>query len=136
MQKLFKSRLLMVVLLAGLASPCYAALSERCTVVLAQSAEQFSQIDAYRNGFNIDEVPEDAQRIFMDAEIEAMQDMYGLGTEVLKRGATRAQALKYIRDSNRDYNAQSDLPKELQEKAAKGAENAFMCGYDDQLNSL
>lgn len=133
--KRFKIAMLATLLALSVQS-AEAALSERCTVVLAQSAEQFSQIDAYRNGFNIDEVPEDVQRIFMDAEIEAMQDMYGLGTEVLKRGATRAQALKYIRDSNRNYNAQSDLPKELQEKAAKGAENAFMCGYDDQLNSM
>lgn len=128
-----KFKLAMVLSLALFAGTAQAALSDRCIITIAQSAVAFTEIDAYRNGLSPEEVDADIQKVFMDAEIEAMQQMYSLGAETVSRGATRAQALKFFRDSAKETNADSDLPKDLQQKAAKAAEETFMCGYDDQV---
>lgn len=131
-----KFKLAMVLSLALFAGVSHASISDRCIITVSQSALAFSEIDAYRNGLSPEQVTADIQKAFMDAEIDAMKQMYDLGGEVVKRGGTRAQALKFIRDSNAEINSDSDLPKNLKDKAAVAAENAFMCGYDDQLKDM
>lgn len=131
-----KFKLAMVLSLALFAGSANAELTDRCIITISQSATAFSEIDAYRNGLSPAEVDADLQAVFMDAEIEAMRQMYDLGGEVYKRNGTRKQALKFISDSVNEANAKSDLPDNLKAKAAKASVDAFMCGYDDMVKPI
>lgn len=130
-----KFKLALVLSLALFAHTAQAVLTDRCIIVISQSATALTEADAYRNGLSPAEVDADIQATFMDAEIEAMRQIYDLGGEVYNRHGTRTQALNYINEGVNQQNLNSDLPANLKTKSAKAAVDAFMCGYDDMAKS-
>ncbi len=124
---------LFVVLFAQVAK---AEMSERCIIVISQSAAAFTKIDAYRNGLSASEVDAELQSVFMEAEIEAMREIYNVGVEAAQSGHTRKESLSDIIKAVNAANSENDLPAGMKREAAKASINAFMCGFDDQTKSL
>ncbi len=129
-------KLAIIIFLALLAQTAKAEMSERCIIVISQSAAAFTKIDAYRNGLSESEVDEELQSVFMDAEIEAMREIYDVGVDAAKSGHSRKESLSDIIKAVNAANSENDLPAGMKRQAARASVNAFMCGFDDQVKDI
>ena len=109
------------------------AVSDRCQDVINQSAGAFAAVDAVKDGYD-ETISENQMLWYFERERPLMVQIYDKGREAYSLGASRDEALAFIKGSNEKASrGENTLAARLQSEAAT---NAYMCGFDDAAQSL